>query len=497
MGVLGLRGRVLDAAPGGGSPVSPERTLRGYTMVRELGRTVGASLHLARRNIDGRDVGLQFLDPELAAMPGFPPRLAGVAAQVGPLRHPRVVGTDEVVVGDRVAALVVEPVVGIPLSALLEEGVPLSPTEAMVVIDDVLRGVGAAHAAGIVHCGICPERILLPADGEARLDGFALARAMALTGGEIGAPIAGYSSPERLGGVLPDGFGDLWASAALAHRLLTGRTPRAGAIAPVESLPAVTAVLVQALAADPQRRLPTAAALRTALTEAAAETLGPDWRRPSVLAARLAPALRPQPTAAPSGAWTEPRPAPSAPPPPSARAVVAGAAAPPAAAALPTAWSAPPAEAPVTVSPRHRGRTLLAAFLVLVLLAGAGVTAAVLLSRGTNDTTASAPIGPLTVVGSDIKLDVRRMDSGTCTTDYVASASAPLTGQGNLTYHWEQSGAGGGRLGDQTIPITTQPGFNLVEHFGYQGHRTGQVTFTFVLTAPRQQSVSKVVDVTC
>jgi serine/threonine protein kinase len=400
-----------------------------------------------------------------------------------------VVGTEEVVGGDQVAAVVTEAAIAVPLSDLLTDGDPLPLPTAMAVVDDVLRAVGAAHAASLVHCGITPDRVVVDADGGARLDGFAMARALALTGGDVGAPAPGYSSPERLGGVLPDGLGDLYATAALAHRLLAGTTPSPGASAPIPALPALATVLTHALAPDPQRRYPSAAALRNALTGTVHQMLGADWRSSSDLAPRARERLRAVGALAP----------PAVPPPPSAAATVLPVppATPPSRYVAPT----PPRALPPLVAPppprRHRGRTVLAVLAVL-LLVGGGVAAAVELSRGNSSSggsssTQSTP-APL-VVGNDITISMQKSQTGDCITDYVFTAHGSLSGSGTLVYHWEQSD--GYKAPDTTIVITNQVGMAIDQHWRFQGHRTGSATMTFIVTAPQARSANKTFDTTC
>jgi serine/threonine protein kinase len=464
-----------------------DRQLRGYELHCVLGESAGVTLHLARQNISGRDVGVQLLDPPLVRLPGFVNRLAAVAAQVAPLRHPRVVATEEVAVGDQVAAVVTEATVAVPLSDLLTEGEGLPLASAMAVVDDVLRAVGAAHTAGLVHCGIAPDRVVVDADGGAHLDGFAMARAMALTGGEVGAPLPGYSSPERLGGVLPDGQGDLYATAALAHRLLAGTTPSPGASAPVPTLPALATVLTHALAADPQRRYPSAAALRNALIGTVQQLLGADWRQGSDLAGRAQERLRAVGALAP-----EAPPAPAAPAPPVAT--------PP---TLPPPSYLPPPP-PRTAAPpppkrRHWGRIVLAVLAVLLLVGGGGAAAAILLTRGSStsdSTTQSTSATPAAlVVGNDLTVTMDKTQTGDCITDYVFTAGGSLSGSGQLVYHWEQSD--GYKSPDTTIVITNQVGLAIVQHWRFTGHRSGSATMTFVVTAPQARTASKTFDTTC
>ena len=452
------------------SPSVPPQ-LRGYEADRHLGSGRHTELWLGRRSGDGVAVGLSVVDTGLLRLTGFAQRLAAVARQVSTLRHPRVVGTVETAAGERSLAVVTEAVDGIPLRALVTPGEPLPSATAMQLVDDVLRAVGAAHAAGIVHCGIDPDRVLVTARGEVRLDGFALARTLALTGGEVGAAARGFASPERLGGSLPDGLGDLWAAAALAHLVLVGTTPVPGAAADIPSLPGLREVLVRAVAADPARRYPSASALRNALTATAAETLGQDWRSGSDLESRATaaitardqesePAAPSSSMAAPAPAASEPTPAatvapldlskrPAAPSPAGDAPAAAATAQPPRVpeahipAATAPAVNEPPAPSPVTVAvpvgaaaaavaasaqtsrparsapareapypPLRQRRARWPLVLLLVVLVAAGAGGATWLALGRTSPFSSgnqtaAGTGPLTV-GGDVAVAVQR-----------------------------------------------------------------------------------------
>ena len=45
----------------------------------------------------------------------------------------------------------------------------LTPAEARTLLQPVMEGVTLLHKAGLIHRGICPDNILLPIDGSARL----------------------------------------------------------------------------------------------------------------------------------------------------------------------------------------------------------------------------------------------------------------------------------------------------------------------------------------
>ena len=48
----------------------------------------------------------------------------------------------------------------------------MTPVEARTLLQPVMEGVALLHKAGLIHRGICPDNILLPIDGAARLTGY-------------------------------------------------------------------------------------------------------------------------------------------------------------------------------------------------------------------------------------------------------------------------------------------------------------------------------------
>ena len=48
----------------------------------------------------------------------------------------------------------------------------LTPAEARTLLQPIMEGVALLHTSGLIHRGICPDNILLPIDGTARLTGY-------------------------------------------------------------------------------------------------------------------------------------------------------------------------------------------------------------------------------------------------------------------------------------------------------------------------------------
>lgn len=129
--------------------------------------------------------------------------------------------------------IVMEHVPGSTLTALLRR--PAAERAAAVPVLtgsmlDVLSGLHAAHAVGVVHRDIKPSNIMITPQGTVKITDFGIARlgdsALTLVGDMIGTP--GYMAPEQALGQAVDHRTDLFAVAAVLYEILQGRPPFAG-----------------------------------------------------------------------------------------------------------------------------------------------------------------------------------------------------------------------------------------------------------------------------
>ncbi len=240
-----------------------------------------------------KPVAIKRILPHLSSDPRFVELLIAEAKILSVLRHRNVVQIFDVGVGDDGHHfLVMEFVDGVDLGALQRH---LEKTRQRLPIDLVLH-VGAEvcealdhaqHATGpdgeamrLVHRDVTPTNVLVSRAGEVKLTDFGLAKRPedgTSAGGLRGR--YGYVSPEQASGTPVDGRADVFAVAvimwelAVGRRLFSGlpdfealRSVREGTIARVReldaSLPAdLDAILVEALARDPAKRLPSAGEL--------------------------------------------------------------------------------------------------------------------------------------------------------------------------------------------------------------------------------------------
>lgn len=156
----------------------------------------------------------------------------------------------------------------------------LTPVEARTLLQPVMEGVALLHKAGLIHRGICPDNILLPIDGTARLTGYGTL-ALRTGGSELKSQLyPGYAAPEQYSAAEFSGrYTDVYALAAVCYRMVTGQTPVAApqrkvrdSLESAHSLEAgvptwFSQVLACAMRLDPAKRMQTVPELMSALTD--------------------------------------------------------------------------------------------------------------------------------------------------------------------------------------------------------------------------------------
>ncbi|MFI9803775.1 serine/threonine-protein kinase [Streptomyces sp. NPDC052301] len=286
-----------DTHTGGGWAVP------GYAAVRTLGEGAGGRVVLARHTATGVPVAVKYLSERLRTDREFLARFRAEARLLGALRHPCVVRLYEYLEARAGAAIVMEAVDGVSLRRLLHRQGATGPEAALALLKGSLLGLGAAHAAGVVHRDYKPENVLVRADGSSALVDFGIAVRSGRETEAVGTPA--YMAPEQWHGEPAGPAADVYAASVVFFECLTGRRPFPGddvaalrlqhlrAPAPLDDVPVPVRVLLRAgLAKDPADR-PGVETFLADLERSATEGYGAGWeergrRRLAELAALLA-----------------------------------------------------------------------------------------------------------------------------------------------------------------------------------------------------------------
>ncbi|QGV79606.1 serine/threonine-protein kinase [Streptomyces ficellus] len=200
--------------------------------------------------------------------------------------HPHVLAPASWAADDDKVLFTMDLVTGGSLAHVIGDYGPLPPRFVCTLLDQLLSGLAAVHAEGVVHRDIKPANILLEATGTGRphlrLSDFGISMRkgeprLTETNYVLGTP--GYFAPEQMLGAEPDFPADLFAVGLVALYLLQGQKPDSRALiehfaahgtpsAPQGVPEPLWQVLAGLLQPDPGARFRTATGARKALTSA-------------------------------------------------------------------------------------------------------------------------------------------------------------------------------------------------------------------------------------
>ncbi|MGW2336337.1 serine/threonine-protein kinase [Streptomyces sp. NPDC001685] len=201
--------------------------------------------------------------------------------------HPHVLAPASWAADDDKVLFTMDLVGGGSLVHLVGDYGPLPPPFVCTLLDQLLSGLAAVHAEGVVHRDIKPANVLLEATGTARprlrLSDFGIAMRLGeprLTETNLVVGTPGYLAPEQLLGSDPDFPADLFAVGLVALYLLEGAKPDAKALVqyftehgtpgPPKGIPEpLWQIVATLLQPDPHARFRTATGARKALASAA------------------------------------------------------------------------------------------------------------------------------------------------------------------------------------------------------------------------------------
>jgi serine/threonine-protein kinase len=249
-----------------------------YHLVRRIAVGGMGEVWVAQDSSLGRDVAVKVLREEFAGNIDFLRRLRTEARNNARLSHPGIAQMYDYGEKDGSGYLVMELVLGEPMSDLLEREPVVPIPRLLPILSQAARGLHAAHSAGVVHRDVKPGNILLDRSGGVKLTDFGVSLAanqvpMTATGMVMGT--AQYLSPEQAIGKPATPSSDVYALGIVAYESLAGKRPFTGptpvdiAVAHVNQqvppLPAgvdreLAGLVLSALAKDPAGRPPTAAA---------------------------------------------------------------------------------------------------------------------------------------------------------------------------------------------------------------------------------------------
>ncbi len=266
----------MASVPASCQVLAPGYVLGGrYEILQLLGQGGMGAVYKARDREVEREVALKVIRPELAGHPDILRRFKQELILARQVTHKNVVRIFDLGEAKGAKFISMEYIDGRDLKSLLAERGKFEPEEAVGIIEQVCRALGAAHAEGVIHRDLKPQNIMVDKHGRVAVMDFGIARSrevrgLTQTGDLVGTPE--YMSPEQAKGEEIDSRSDLFSLGIIFYELLTGKSPY-GAATSVASLlkrtqeravppdkldPAIPKfmndIVVRCLEIDPQRR---------------------------------------------------------------------------------------------------------------------------------------------------------------------------------------------------------------------------------------------------
>ncbi len=277
----------MSAHDTGTGMVTPHAIDR-YWVESIIGRGGFGAVYRARHMHTRQVVALKMLRASATVAGQTPGHLVREAQILATLRHRNIVQVFDAGVVDGAAFIAMELVEGASIEQLLAQTPVLPLPTVLALAGQLLEGLGAAHAVGVVHRDIKPGNLLVLPDGTLKILDFGISKSSMVQvsassqGSWVGTP--GYMAPEQYGAGPVDLRADLYAAAVTIYRMAAGERPFPESDfaellsrvmrerAPSLSLrvphapPALVHALDRALLRDPDARFASAEAFRAAIS---------------------------------------------------------------------------------------------------------------------------------------------------------------------------------------------------------------------------------------
>jgi len=272
-------------------PGVPQILADRYEVLEEIGSGATAITYRGHDHRLNRNVAIKILREDHALDTSYVQRFEREARAAASISQGNVVDVYDFGEQDDSLYIVMQYIDGEDLKQIIIRGGALDLERARRLTMQVLAGLAAIHAAGIIHRDIKPQNVLIGRDGIARVTDFGVAQAaidVGLTSAGTTVGTAAYMAPEQAqAGVLGETT-DIYAVGVVLYEMLTGKmpfsapTPVAMMLAHIQKVPMppsrqapdrpipedLDAIVMQAMAKDPADRFQSALAMSRALADA-------------------------------------------------------------------------------------------------------------------------------------------------------------------------------------------------------------------------------------
>lgn len=280
----------------------PGSQLGRYEIQRRIGRGGMGAVYVAHDPVLGRMVAIKVFTGDLDVSDARE-RFTREARAAAALSHPNIVTVFDFGSFDSQPYIVMEYVAGETIAGLIRRKEPVTMTDKLRWMEELVAGAGYAHRMQLVHRDIKPANLIIDRTGRLKILDFGIARMLGIaskTSVMIGTP--GYMAPEQIAGGPVDHRADQFSIGVVFYELLTYTEAFPGDTwpvithkilnddpVPVERLapdvgPEIIGIMVRTLRKTAAERYPDSEALRQAINRVRRElSSNAPWNAPTVL----------------------------------------------------------------------------------------------------------------------------------------------------------------------------------------------------------------------
>jgi eukaryotic-like serine/threonine-protein kinase len=256
-----------------------------YEILSVLGLGGMGKVYKVRNVISDRVEAMKVLLPDLMSHQSLADRFLREIRLLASLNHPNIASFRTALSQENQLIMIMEFVEGETLANRLSRA-PLSTADAINYSDQVLSALSYAHKMNIIHRDIKPANMMLTPQGNVKLMDFGIACSasdgtLTSTGTTLGS--LNYMPPEQVRGESADARSDIYSFGVSLYEMLTGKlpfqadsqyslmtahlnqTPVSPSSVRSDLPPALSEIILMAMAKDPTQRFQSAEAFRAAL----------------------------------------------------------------------------------------------------------------------------------------------------------------------------------------------------------------------------------------
>jgi len=200
-----------------------------YQLFEPLGRGGMAVVYRARDLNLERYVAIKVLREDYSSDPDFQDRFRQEARAAANLSHPNIITVHDFGLDGGQLFIVMEYVSGMDLKSMIQKHGRFSVEEALPLAIQACSGIGYAHRAGLVHCDVKPQNIVVTPDRRVKVGDFGIARALSTIRPDEQSDVVWgspqYYAPEQAAGGAPSPASDVYSLGIILYEMLAGELP--------------------------------------------------------------------------------------------------------------------------------------------------------------------------------------------------------------------------------------------------------------------------------